>query len=751
MRFVLFPCFALLVLLDVAGPAAAQSPANEAPVIAPGVTIPRVSRPPAMEDFLQGIPREAEAEVSGFRQRDPKDGDPASEETTAYLSYDQANLYVIFVCKDQPRQVRAHMARRETALDDDLVAVLLDTFHDRRRAYYFLVNPLGVQADAIVTEGSGTDYSFDTVWKSEGRLTADGYIVWIAIPFRSLRFPGEMVQQWGIGLGRSIVRKNEQNWWPHISRKQEGNIQQLGTASGIERISPGRNLQFIPYGLLSASRFLDDTRPAFRSEGDGRAGLDAKIVLRDALTLDVALNPDFSQVESDEPQVTANQRFEVFFLEKRPFFIENASFFQTPINLFFTRRIADPQFGTRLTGKVGSWALGGMVMDDRAPGRLAPPGNPLRGERAAIGVVRVQREFSAQSTVGMFISSRDFAGTSNRVFSLDTRLKLGRNWVVTGQVARSYSTGVGCVRCAGPTYFVEVRRGGRDFSYVGRYNDRSPDFRAQLGFIPRVDIRQTEQFAAYNWWPRGGRLIRLGPSVFTVVNWNRAGQVQDWFVDASFGLSFTANTGITVRRFEAFELFRGVEFRKHRTNVSFETDWRKWLGFAVGAGTGNNPNYFPVAGAPFLGNFTTANFGLTLRPSPRLRVEQSYIYTRLGTRLGSSPAGVAAGQNIFNNHIVRAKVNFQFTRELSLRTIVDYNAVLSNPGLAALPRAKKFTYDLLLTYLVHPGTALYVGYTDRYENLDIASAMPAAVVRTTSPTISTGRQLFAKLSYLFRY
>jgi hypothetical protein len=740
-----------MVLLGVSIPAAAQAPPPSPPVTAPGVSIPRVSRPPMIDDFLQGVPREAEAEVTGFLQRVPGDGDPVSQPTTAYLSYDDRNLYVVFVCGEEPGQVRAHLSKRENISGDDLVGVYLDTFDDQRRSYVFLTNPLGIQSDAILTEGLGTDSSFDTVWHSEGRLTAEGYVVWMAIPFRSLRFSSNERQVWGITLTRSIVRNNEGAFWPYSTLRKQSFLEQMASMEGLERVSPGRNLQFIPYGLASGSRFLDFDRPAFRTEGDARAGLDAKIVLRDALTLDVALNPDFSQVESDEPQVTANQRFEVFFPEKRPFFIENASFFQTPVNLFFTRRIVDPQFGTRLTGKAGRWALGAMLIDDRAPGRLVSPGDPLRGERAAVGVVRVQREFAAQSTVGLFISSRDFAGTSNRMFSLDTRLKLGRNWVVTGQAARSYTTGVACVRCAGPTYYLEVRRGGRHFTYVGRYNDRSPDFRAQLGFIPRVDIRQTEQFAAYDWWPRGGRLLRLGPSVFTVVNWNRAGQVQDWFVDASFSFDFPGSTYLSFERFEAFELFGGVEFRKHRTNVSFTTDWKRWLGFSVGAVTGNNPNYFPATGAPFLGNLASTNAGITLRPSPRLRIENTYLYTRLGTREGSSPVGVAAGQSIFNNHIARAKVNYQFTRELSLRTIVDYNAVLSAPSLVALPRAKEFVYDFLLTYLLHPGTALYVGYTDRYENLDLASGMPPTVVRTLSPTTPTGRVIFVKLSYLFRY
>src|SRR5712691_157669 len=469
-----------LILMGFAGgllalPCVAQTPTNR-PVDAsisqngirdlkglPVLRIPRVKRPPRLEDFLNGTAREDEAIVTSFRQRDPGDGVPVSEPTTAYLSYDDKNLYVIFVCKDEPRQVRARMAKREDAFSDDMVGILLDTFHDQRRAYYFLSNPLGIQADAILTEGQGEDYSFDTLWHSEGRLTPDGYIVWFAVPFKSLRFRGEPIQTWGIGLSRSIIRKNETSWWPHISRRVEGVVQQLATLEGLEHLSPGRNVQLIPYGLLARARFLDTAdanNPRFRTENDFRGGVDGKFVMRDALTFDVALNPDFSQVESDEPQVTINQRFEVFFPEKRPFFIENAGFFQTPVTLFFSRRVANPQFGVRMTGKVGRWALGALGIDDRGPGNGRLSTHPLAGDRAGIGIVRVQREFGEQSKIGLLVASRDLASNSNRVFSIDTRIKLSPNLVLeaqamhseTRQLPNEHSCQNAGLRLSGPAY-----------------------------------------------------------------------------------------------------------------------------------------------------------------------------------------------------------------------------------------------------------------------------------------------------------
>jgi len=333
--------------------------------------------------------------VSGFLQNEPGDGVPVSQPTDLYLSYDDDHLYAVFVCKDEPSKIRARMAKREDVFSDDLAVIHLDTFRDRRRFYIFAATPNAIQLDGIFTEGQGeTDWTFDTVWHSEGRLTPDGYVVIMAIPFRSIRFPKSPAQTWGILACRIIRRDAETSCWPYITQRVEGTAQQMATLEGLDNVSPGRNLQFIPYGVFAHARFLDPQTPAFRTDNDGRVGLDAKIVLRDALTFDIALNPDFSQVESDEPQVTVNQRFEVFFPERRPFFVENAGLFQTPLDqyersLFFSRRIVDPQYGVRMTGKLGRWALGALAMDDQAPGRLLPSTDPSHERRAGIGILRI--------------------------------------------------------------------------------------------------------------------------------------------------------------------------------------------------------------------------------------------------------------------------------------------------------------------------------------------------------------------------
>lgn len=747
----------------------AMSPAQQE---RPRLRLSRVSSPPRLEDYVHRI-RSAggdlsrggdavgtpgEVCVSDFRQREPGDGIPASLETTACLSYDRQHLYVVFICKDDPAKVRARLSRREAILEDDLVGVALDTFQDRRQAYFFLANPLGIQADGIVREGQEDDFSFDTVWYSEGRVTEEGFIVWMAIPFRSLRFPAARTQTWGIALGRVIPRLNETSFWPYITRRVVGFVQQLATLEGLEDISPGRNWWFIPYGTFAAARFLDlsgSQGAAFRTEVEGRGGMDAKFVLRDAFTLDLTVNPDFSQVESDDPQVTINQRFEVFFPEKRPFFLENAGFFRTPEDLFFSRRIADPQFGARVTGKVGRWALGALAMDDRAPGARVPREDPAYGRRAGIGVLRLQREFAEQSSLGFLWTHRAFASQANNVLALDTLLRLSPNWTLTGQVMRSF-TRRGDERFSGPAYSLDLSYSGRHFFYSGEYVDRSPRFHAPLGFIRRVDIRQMEHFARYRWIREGRRLQSFGPNVFTLVNWDRRGRLQDWVVSAGFQMQFAGPTGISVRRSESFELFQDIGFRKDTTSFNVETAWLRWLSLSGSYSFGMGINFFPPAGLrPFSATTQSGELNLTLRPTPQLRMSTTYLYTRLGTRreglFGQLPGVGNRSIGIFNNHLLRAKLNYQFTRELSLRAILDYNAVLPNPSLVRAEREKRVAVDFLLTYLVNPWTALYVGYTDHFENIVLDPMSAAWVRRGGAPALSTGRQVFVKFSYLFRF
>lgn len=728
--------------------APALAAAQNGPLVA---EIPRTLRPPRLEEFVNGTPPESALKITDFRQREPGDGNPVSQETTAYLSYDDKNLYVVFVCKDEPGKTRAHLSKREAIFGDDTVAIFLDTFHDRQRAYQFSINPLGIQLDGILVEGQHNDFSFDTLWHSEGRLVDDGFIVLMAVPFRSLRFPNTASQTWGFALGRFIPRNAEYALWPYISRRIQGFASQMAVLKGLKDISPGRNLQLIPYGTFTGSRFLDRNAQEFATTREGRAGLDAKIVLRDALTLDLAANPDFSQVESDEPQVTVNQRFEVFFPEKRPFFLENAGFFRTPENLFFSRRVVDPELGARLTGKLGRWAMGAMAIDDRAPGKRLEKNDLLHGDHAVVGVFRLQREFGEQSNLGFMITDRHFGPASNQVFSLDTRLKLNQNWSFRGQLAQSHTARSEEEDTSGLLYLAGLTHEGRNFNYEARYADRSPGFHSALGFIRRVDVRQFEQFFGYRWRPAGGRVNHFGPFGNMMLNWDRQNRLQDRMIEAGFSFLFAGPIGVVITHERSFELFQHRGFEQNSSGVFFFGEWLKWLNVFAHYNQGTRINYVPARGLlPFLADSVMGELTVVFRPLPQLSLDQRYIYSRLDTRTDRSVANLPSEVVIFNNHLVRWKVNYQFTRELSLRAILDYSAVLPNPSLVLLDRDQQLRGDILITYLVNPGTALYLGFSDRYENLELAAEPPHALRRTGSPTLSSGRQFFIKLSYLFR-
>jgi hypothetical protein len=705
------------------------------------IQVPKLTSPPRLEQFLGGASRGDMKRVDDFRQREPGDGVPVSRKTSAWIGYDAQNFYAVFVCESPPGQTRARMAKREDIMSDDLVGVFFDTYHSGQRGYEFFVNPFGIQADAALAEGQNDDFSFDTLWYSEGKLTPEGYVVMMTIPFRSLRFASRSLQTWGFGLYRGIPTNNENSFWPYITEKVSGFTPQLAKMTGLESISPGRNLQLIPYAVFSNSHYLDqpDTGvPAFRGKTDFRPGLDAKAVIHDTLTLDVALNPDFSQVESDDPQVTVNQRFEVVFPEKRPFFLENNSYFTTPENLFFSRRIVDPEFGGRITGKLGNWNLGVLAIDDRAAGATTDPSDPNSGDRAAIGVVRVQREFG-KSNVGVLVTDREFAGSYNRVAALDTRLKLSDTWTFSGQVIGSQTRDVDGTTSGGPAYNFDLFHQNRKWIYDANFIDRSEGFHTDLGYVPRVNMRQAQQFFMRRFRPKSKRVLTISPNISLLGNLDHQGVQQDWRVNPGFNLEMPRNTYMGGSINQIFERYQNINFRRHDASISVHTEYSKRATFDFNYAAGTRINYDPAPGlSPFLANGSELQAGFTLRPVARLKIDEIYYLTRMRT----------ANASVFINHLTRTRINYQFTRALSLRTIVDYNGVLENATLIDLQRQKRITGDALLTYLIHPGTALYVGYTDQLQNLGLFNG---TVLPIGFPSTTTARQFFAKVSYLIRF
>jgi hypothetical protein len=289
---------------------------------------------------------------------------------------------------------------------------------------------------------------------------------------------------------------------------------------------------------------------------------------------------------------------------------------------------------------------------------------------------------------------------------------------------------------------------GRNFVSDTRYTDHSPNFRAQTGYIPRLDIRELSHSGGYLWRRENGALQSFGPVVGASINYDRQGRLRDWNLGPEFHLGLTRGTSLTVARDETFELYDGRGYRKHQLDFAFDSEWFSWFWPAASFTKGTAINYNPAPQlAPFLGRTSQATAGFTLRPEPHLQIEETYIYSGLRVGKESKLAWAPPGTAIFHNHIVRSKVNYQFTRQLSLRFIADYSSLLPNGSLTSLEKSKRVGLDALFTYMLNPGTALHAGYTDLYENYRLDPTLQ----RTSGPDLNTGRQVFVKLSYLFRF
>ena len=765
---------------------------------ASNVEMPRVSKAPRLEDFEDMKPHGAATElrkISGFTQQAPSDGQPATQPTDVYIGYDLANLYVVWVCWDSnPHAVRAHLTRREavTPPDDDYVELNLDTFHDQRHGFLFDVNPLGTQADALWTEGSGADYSFDTVWDSRGRLTSQGYIIWMAIPFRSLRFHSGSDNIWGITFMRYIAHNDETDYWPRVSSRISGTLNQEGTVSGMREISPGHNMQFNPYASFRNYRALDDrdpTQPRFTQiDAQGKAGLDSKFVFHDSLVLDTTINPDFAQVESDEPQNTVNQRFEVFFPEKRPFFLENANYFgDTNIGVYrlsqmlFTRRIGQPTFGARLTGKQGPWNLGFFVADDRSPGLIVPDFSRFANKRAYFAVGRVSRDFGEQNNIGVIYTDREFAGLYNRVGGIDANYRINKNW--TSWFRSVWSSTLSSPDEPGSSLFTQpepapttptppgyafgrdteavLNNIGRRLSYELMYQDITANFHTDTGFVPRTDIRNVSQYFHFYFRPEGKHLVFHGPEANTINLWDHNGVDLQQSYNFDWVFDFKPNLIAAPIVFYETDTLRPADFVGLPNNHKYV---QHGAGFVLKGSPLRKLTFntrvirdgivlidVPTGQLPITGDETAITQTMSLKMTRRLEIDNTYILDRV--------LNGAAHHSAFNNHIIRSKWNYQFTPAMSIRFITQYNGLLANPTYSSLTTTRNLNFDFLFTYLPHPGTAIYLGYNSNLENLipGLCNQLPGSgvcvpnggLVRNNA-FINDGRQVFVKISYLFR-
>jgi hypothetical protein len=746
-----------------------------------GVKVPLIDHGLTLADFSDMAPRPALrdqlAHVEHFLQNQPADGAPATQNTEVWLARTSTALYVVFICFDRhPEQIRSHLARRENIQNDDWVSVLLDPFQDRQRGVRFEVNPAGVQGDASWTESGGPDPSYDQVWNSDGRITPRGWMALIAIPFRSLRFPAAG-RDWGVVFWRNFPRNSELDFWPRVSPSVSGILSQEGALRGIEGVTGSHNVQINPYVLgqnVHVLDQLDPNNPSFSTRNaEATAGGEAKAVWRDSIVFDATFNPDFSDVESDQPQFTVDQRYPVYFPELRPFFLENASYFATPLTLLYTRNIIRPDWGLRVTGKTGRTNLGFLAIDDRQPGRTVPVGDPLRDNKAGFYVGRISRDIGEGSNAGLIYTDQEFGGGWNRIGGADLTWRADKHWTVLAQMVessthQSESTSAATIfppgYSAGPAADVQVTRSGHALNIFDEYQDVSKGFKTLTGFIQTANIRSNHLHANYQWFPNKSVVQSFGLELNQQIAFdhqhNRVFRYTTfdpfWLLTRSIVLApiFGENSD-TVGPQNGYPLTANRNFTENFGG--FVARGQPWslLNFNIIGIRGGNVNYNPISGSnPFLMHQQTVQAIVGVNPLRQLTVDNTWLFDR--------DKSVSDGQLVYEIEVFRTKLNYQFTRAWSARIIAEYDTTLVNPFETSLQRTKQIQTQALLTWLPHPGTVVYVGWNNDLQNF---SHSLCTLQHTGSPQcdpnepilprgpgyLNDGRQFFIKGSYLFRF
>ena len=696
----------------------------------------RTTEPPAIDGRLDGAVWREAVLITDFTQTNPVEGALPTERTEAWIAYDADHLYFAFHAHyTNPGELRANRVDRDQTRRDDWIAVMFDPFLDQQRAYRFSVNAYGIQGDAVIRggrsmrgpPGGGGDTSWDALFESGGAVVADGWTAEMAIPFKSLRYPsrGAGEHRWDFQITRTMQSKDETVVWAPMTRAVAGVLTQMGTLGGLRGLSASRNLELLPtataiqLGRLTDTGYVeDDTQPDF--------GFNMKYGVTSNLTADFTLNPDFSQIEADRPQIETNQRYPLFFPELRPFFLEGQEIFRTPgrTNLVHTKTIVDPQIGGKLTGKTGNTTLGLLVANDAAPGKFDDPGAYGFGETANFVIGRARYDLYSQSYLGAIMTDREFLDSYSRVAGVDGRFRLGQTHRAQFLAVTSSHRDLDGNTLNGPMFNAELRRDGRHLSYSVDFNSIDPDFRTDAGFVRRVDMQQFDADIEYEWWPESW-LISWGPQFRYRRNVDHSGILQDEDFRADMSMRFARNVFFRADAQREMERFQGIDFHKSRFSMRNGINTSRRFSLFYGIDWGEQIRFVEN---PFLGRMLDYNISLTLLPTSRLNTQFSLDTARF--------SDMHTGGLVFDVKILRTFTTYQFTDRLMVRNILEHNTGNGKVGI-----------NLLFTYRVNAGTAFYIGYDDRLQEgiyLDRERFYNRDLQRQQ-------RAFFTKLQYLFRY
>jgi hypothetical protein len=705
----------------------------------PTLTAVRASMPPAIDGRLDDEIWQTAAVINTFVQQEPFEGLPASEQTEVRVAYDSEKVYFgIYAHYADVSLRRANRSDRDKLDNDDTVTVYLEPFLDYLRGYAFSVNGFGVQSDSMVVvqnaqSTAGGNLSFNALYYSGGQLVDDGWTAEIAVPIKSLRYPGRSngeAHRWGFQVRRTIKSRDESAFWAPVSRSDPNFLAQIGLLTGMTNFSTQRNFELLPTFTAVRTGTLNAATGDFSTADVEEGGIDVKYGINSNLTFDFTYNPDFSQIESDNQQIEVNRRFPLNFPELRPFFLEGREIYELagrpqPVQ---TRRIVDPRFAAKLTGKMSErTSLGLFFADDEAPGKVDNLNDPAYGRRAQNVLGRVKYELYRNAHVGMIFTDREFLEDHSRLIGFDTALPIGQT---KNFGLRFYRTDreEGGIRRTGWSTENSIRHNGRNLDWSFIHNAISPDFGNQLSFVERVDQIQSMPSVSYRWYPESW-IRNWGPTFSNPRLWDFDGVLQNEDYNPRIAMTFARNITLNVGYTRAMERFRDIPFDKNTWSISTNVNTSRKFLVSASVDSGDEIRF---VSEPYLGNTREYSATITARPFSRLQSALRLTTSRfLDQRSGSD-------LTVFDVKILRSTTTYQFTPRLLIRNIWELNEGVGS-------RHTMFE-NILMTYRVNSGTVFYLGYDDRFRHGD-------AVNETIFPDASyerTNRAVFTKLSYLFR-
>jgi len=773
-------------------PAARPPAARRAPSPAQ-VAVPRIADAEAVVDGRLDEPVwERAAVLRDFSQYLPNDNRPADDSTTVLVWYSPTAIWFGIRAYQDSASVRATLADRDKIGGDDCVEILLDTFNDRRQALVFGVNPLGVQADgtlrdaprqtinflsSAVTGAYTLDLSPDYVYESKGRLTAWGYEVEVRIPFKTLRYQAREPQDWGLNVIRVVQATGHQHTWTRVLQTEASFLAQDGTLTGLTDMHRGLVLDVTPE-VTSTLTGAQAPGGWHYGGGDPRVGATARWGVTTNLTLNGTVRPDFSQVESDVPQIQFDPRQALYYPEKRPFFLDGLEMFASPYQLIYTRQLVDPQGAVKLTGKVGGTSVGFLSGVDGTEASATGTDHPV------MNALRLKQDLGGQSSLGLVYTDRVDGPATNRVAAVDGRLVLGASYALTFQGGGSATRDSGPAAYA-PIWYGSLVRSGRRFSFTLSASGIGDDFRAASGYISRPGIAQVAFSPTYNIVGAPGSLLEsFTGNIYTAGTWDDYALLSKG--DPPDTRQFHVNTGFTLRG--GWQLGASVLFESFGyPNPLYANYWIERPLVSTGA-----PAYdtIPFTGQARIGNLDygvnlqtprfqsfslTAYFlmghdenfyewasgkiivgtlDLTWRPTEQLRAELIYDHQQIIRRDGGSTVALT--------RVPRLKLEYQLSRPIFLRLVGQYTSVAvdalrddSRTGGAILVRdpatgtftrtapsaSNAFRVDWLFSYHPTPGTVFYAGY---------GSSLADPTTFGFRGLARTGDGFFVKVSYLYR-